>query len=493
MVASMDGLKVLEVVKKINPWFKTGSVPAPLLETFRRREFSFLERDLSKLDMATLIIGARRVGKSVLMYQLIDKLLKSGIEGKRILFIQGDNPLLNEYATTNLIRSILDLYQKHIIDQSLESLTEIIYVFIDEAQNLSHWEAELKSIIDQKLKIKFVITGSSSFELRRGAQNPLTGRVSIQSIFPLSFSDYARYQLPESDQAGFMEQVREMSADFQIALRDGNLPKIYEIVCVASTLVTPYKLRESFDSYLFYGGFPWVVANKANNDHTRYLRDLLTTTISKDIMTQVEIREPQSFERLMVNLCFMAGQSIKYKSLAETLGIDERSVTKYIDYYVESHWAFISSPYVFHTKPDSVKTEKKVYVIDSGVINTLSFKDEHEFKTDKTHQGHVIENVLHNHLLAYRQLIVGSFQNSVPFWIESSTGKEIDFIYEITGGVVPIEVKQKVSYDGSDLSTLQQFLIKRSSTKLAILTTQDLIKVEEKIALIPNLLLLLLF
>ncbi len=107
----MDGLKVLEIIKKINPWFKTNQVPSSLLEPFKRREFYTLEQDIIRLDMATLIIGARRVGKSVLMYQLIDSLLKKGIDGKRILFIQGDNPILTEYAVSgNLIDYVLEVY-----------------------------------------------------------------------------------------------------------------------------------------------------------------------------------------------------------------------------------------------------------------------------------------------------------------------------------------------------------------------------------------------
>ncbi|MDP3983295.1 MAG: hypothetical protein Q8Q65_04460, partial [bacterium] len=76
----MDGLRVLEVIKKINPWLKDNRVPPAQLEPFRRREFHLLEKDLDRLDMMTLIIGARRVGKSVLMYQLIDSLLKKDIE-----------------------------------------------------------------------------------------------------------------------------------------------------------------------------------------------------------------------------------------------------------------------------------------------------------------------------------------------------------------------------------------------------------------------------
>jgi len=489
----MDGLKVLEIIKKINPWFKTNQVPSSLLEPFKRREFYTLERDIIRLDMATLIIGARRVGKSVLMYQLIDSLLKKGIDGKRVLFIQGDNPILTEYAVSgNLIDYILELYQKYIIDKSFDELKEIIYIFIDEAQNLSAWETEVKAIIDQKFKIKFIITGSSSFELRRGAQNPLTGRVIIQPIFPFSFADYARYFIKREEQIKFETTINEISTQFKAALMNGDLNETLKLAKNAQVLIDKYNLKVKFENYLFFGGFPWVVANITSHDHAKYLRDLLTTTISKDIMTQVEIRDAQSFERLMVNLCFMAGTIIKYKYFADTLGIDERSVIKYIDYYIDSHWAFISSPYVFHNKPDSVKTEKKIYIIDSGVINTLSFKDESDFKTDRTHKGHVLENVIHNHLLAFKQLAIGTFQSFVPFWIESETGKEIDFIFEVKGGVIPIEVKQKISHDGSDSDILKDFLNKRVSAKFGILTTEETLEVNDRILSLPSLLLILL-
>lgn len=488
----MDGLRILEIIKKINPWFKDNLVPPSQLEPFRRREFSTLEKDISKLDMATLIIGARRVGKSVLMYQLIDKLLKEGIDGKRILFIQGDNTILTEFAATgNLINYILDLYQKHIIEKPFSELEETVYIFIDEAQNLSAWEQEIKTIIDQKYKIKFIVTGSSSFELRRGSQNPLTGRISIQPIFPFSFADYVRYHIPQENQSEFGLKLTELSDSFKDSLMNGNINESLKAASDAQSLIASFNVKKRFETYLIFGGFPRVISHK-DYDYGRYLRDLLTTTISKDIMTQVEIRDAQSFERLMVNLCLMTGTVIRYKALADLLGIDERSVAKYIDYYVESHWAFISSPYVFHNKPDSVSSEKKIFVIDNGVINTLTFKDEADFKTDRTHRGHVLENTIHNHLLAFKQSVVGTFQSYIPFWIESETNKEIDFIFEVKGGVLPIEVKQKISYDGSDLETLNNFMAKRSSGKFGILTTEETLEINGKILLIPYLLLTLL-
>lgn len=490
---NMDGLQILDIIKKINPWFKTGKVPESKLEPFVRREFSILENDLDRLDMATLLIGARRVGKSVLMYQLIDKLLKSGVESNRILFIQGDIPILNEFALKgNLISFLLELYQKHILDMPFEETTSTIYILIDEAQNIPKWETEIKALIDQKYKIKFIITGSSSFELRRGAQNPLTGRVSIHSISPFSFADFYRYLLPDSKKQEFSDKLGTLSTQFKTELMIGSPESVFAVATEASKFINRLDLDKKFDKYLFLGGFPWVIFNNNSTDHSKYLRDLLTTTISKDIMSQVGIREPQSFERLMVNLCLMAGSLIKLKTLADVLGIDERSVAKYIDYYTDSHWAFVSSPYVFRAKPDSIKTEKKVYVIDSGIINTLSFKDERELASDRTYRGHIVENVIHNHLLSFKQLTMGTFQSSIPFWIESDTSKEIDFILEVKSGIIPIEVKQKISYDGSDSVAVKEFLEKRTKGKFGIITSQDTLQLDGNILVIPHPLLVLL-
>jgi len=488
----MDGLQVLDVVKKINPWLKNGKIPDAQLEPFKRREFHRLEKDLNKLDMMTLIIGARRVGKSVLMYQLINSLLQKGVNPKRILFIQGDNTLLTEYAVAgNLITFILDLYQKYILEKNFDDIIKPVYIFLDEAQSLKSWDREIKTIIDQKYKIKFIVTGSSSFELRRGSKNPLTGRVILQPISPFSFADYARYNINKNEKEGFESTIQSLSNKFRESLLKGDINSTFSIAGKAEKLVTKYGLSKKFENYLFYGGFPRIVANK-HEDHARYLRDLLTSTISKDILTHVEIRDPQAFERLMVNMCLMAGNIIKYKKFSDVLGVEERTVIKYIDYYVETHWAFVSSPYIFSSKLDSVSTDKKFYVIDSGVINTLAFKDINEFKLDRMHKGHVLENVIHNHLLAFKQETVGIFQSSIGFWIEKETSKEIDFVFEIKSGVLPIEVKLKISHDDSDGDALKVFLAKRSSAKFGILTTEDTLEVKKKLLLIPSLIFTLL-
>lgn len=488
----MDGLQILETIRKINPWFKTKVVPSSQLEEFKRREFSALEKDLNVVEMAMLVIGGRRVGKSVLMYQLIDKLLKAGTDSKKILFIQGDNPILNEFIRDGkVINLILEIYQKYILEAAFDEVSDRIYIFIDEAQNLPNWELEVKALIDLKYSIKFVVTGSSSRELRQGAQNPLTGRVNIHTITPFSFADFVRYNIRADLQIQFNKRLAPLAKKFKESLMSANIQDCYNQAKAIESILTEFLGKNRLEQYLLIGGFPWVIAHQTGDDIAKYLRDLLTTTISKDILTQVEIRDTQAFERLMVNLCIYAGKPVKYKNFADTLGLDERSVARYVDYYVESHWAFISSQFLFHKKIDSVKTDKKIYVIDSGVMNTLVFKDALDLKTDRQYRGQVLENVIHNHLLSFRQNLFGSFQNYIPFWSDEQSGREIDFILEIKNGVLPIEVKSKLSID-EDLSTLETFVKDHASAKFGIITSEDTLEIRNNILIIPYISLLLL-
>ncbi len=480
----MNELALLDTIQKINPWYLTRKVPEGYLEKFERRELPIVIKTLDKTDLATMIAGARRVGKSVLMYQVINYLIeRRSVNPQNIFFIQGDNPILIEnYGGKNFIYEIMHIYEKYFLRKNFSELIEVIYVFIDEAQNIPAWEREVKSLIDLKYKIKFIITGSSSSELKRGSTNPLTGRIDIQVLTPFSFSDYLMY---ESGDQNFQKIVQLASEEFKEALIKKSHVEAYS---AADKIVKSGKflsINKNFDNYLFYGGFPWVISNKKTIEVQKYLRDLMTTTISKDIMAQAQIREPQAFERLMVNLSLSASKVITYKGLADILGIDERSVSRYVDYYCESHWVSISSPFNFRKRPDSVKTAKKVFVIDPGIINTLAFKDQKDIKEDRQFRGQLIENVIYNHLLSFKYSYAGSFQSQIPFWIEDKTSKEIDFILEIRGRVLAVESKSKKIPDKDEIEILKYFMKDRTSVSFGIITTENSLEIREKLLLIP--------
>lgn len=485
-------IQLLDTIYRINPWFKTKSVPPRQLHPFKRKEFSILLNDLNSIDLATLIIGGRRVGKSVLMYQMIDYLLNKGVNPLNILFIQGDNPILREiHDEKKIITDVLDLYQDYILRKKFQELEDDkVYIFIDEAQSLIKWDEYLKAVIDLKYNIKFIVTGSSSFTLRKGAQNPLTGRVNVHIIPPFSFVDFVTFKINGNRKDELKQKLSPLTRAFQDTLLNKDESKtLFTLAEKAELIIKNYNLKTIFDEYLLKGGFPKVVAGEEENDFGKYLRDLLTTTISQDISTS--IRDAQAFERLMVILCLTIGSPISYKGLAEKLGVDERSASKYIDHYIETHWAYLSSQFSFHRRADSVKTDKKIYIIDPGVINTLAFKDETDIEQDTQFRGHLVENVVHNHLFFLKQTS-GIFQNFIPFWVDGETRREIDFIFEVKKGVIPIEVKTIDSVSEEKMTTIVNFLKEKKSAKFGIITTESVLKFENNILFIPYRALLLL-
>ncbi|MBF8280984.1 MAG: hypothetical protein HW383_757, partial [Candidatus Magasanikbacteria bacterium] len=234
-----------------------------------------------------------------------------------------------------------------------------IYIFIDEAHNLENWQLEIKTLIDLKYKIKFFVTGSSSSELRRGSQSPLVGRVNIEILPPFTFSDYVRYSL-EKNKKDITQEILSNSSAFKTSFIKGNLNGMFSDCnnLLGYLGKNNINVNDLFNKYLVTGGFPYTLSLKSEQ-RNRYLRDLLSMTLSKDILSKAEIRDPQAFERLMVNICLNIASKIDFGQLAEKIGIDERSIIKYIDYYIESHWINNSPEYSFTNKQQSIKSDKK--------------------------------------------------------------------------------------------------------------------------------------
>jgi hypothetical protein len=123
--------EIVRVLYTHNPWWQTGKVPRQLAPDFKRRDFYLLKEQMETKEI-TGIVGARRVGKTTLMYQLIEDLLES-IPPKKILYVKVDDPYLS--PTIESLRNIFDIYAINILSEPLET-TELIYVMLDEIQSV---------------------------------------------------------------------------------------------------------------------------------------------------------------------------------------------------------------------------------------------------------------------------------------------------------------------------------------------------------------------
>ncbi|MGB9905742.1 MAG: ATP-binding protein, partial [Desulfotomaculales bacterium] len=148
--------QVLKVLLGFNPWWVSGTVPGELNKPVKRVAFAEIKRALlhPRLRRIVFLSGARRVGKTTLMYQIIDELLRSKIPPKRIFYLSLDHPVLKFFSLDEL----REIYLNNIVGIGDEKL----FLFIDEIQYAKDWDAWLKVFYDQNPHYRIMVTGSAT-------------------------------------------------------------------------------------------------------------------------------------------------------------------------------------------------------------------------------------------------------------------------------------------------------------------------------------------
>ena len=129
-----------------------------------------------------ILSGARRVGKTTLLYQMIEELLKGGVDAKKILYLSHDHPLLKFCAMDEM----MSIFETNV------SPEDEAYLFFDEIQYAKDWEMWLKVFYDTKPGWRIAATGSASPVLMQRASESGVGRWSVIPVPTLSFYGIAR-------------------------------------------------------------------------------------------------------------------------------------------------------------------------------------------------------------------------------------------------------------------------------------------------------------
>jgi predicted AAA+ superfamily ATPase len=171
-------MRLEDLLILLNEWWRTKSVSSDRLKEYKRDVFEEL---VGLLNYRQIIIlsGLRRVGKSTLMFQLIDYILKN-VSPERILYFSYDEKIED-------IVSILNSFQKI---TGTDWKKSDIFVFLDEIQKLRDWGAKIKIIYDNFPRIKFIVSGSASMKMEKEALDNLAGRYFIVDVAPLSIKEY---------------------------------------------------------------------------------------------------------------------------------------------------------------------------------------------------------------------------------------------------------------------------------------------------------------
>ena len=469
----MEDTELLRILYTQNPWWEGKQVQVP---SKRRRDFYILEKALADRQI-TAIIGPRRVGKSVLMQQLIGSLLSTGISARNILFAQLDEPLF-ETERGLIINRMLETYSKLILGKGLDELAEKVYVFLDEIQHVDKWSETLKSYYDRNYKIKFVVSGSSSAGITRGSSESLAGRISLNLVMTLKFIDFLKFKGidGESDDVSLKSRqtLKEAIEKKEPAIFFNSLKKQY-----AAVVGRQQKVETALSEYLVKGGYIELVEQEDYAKCLQYLRDLLQLVIYKDIVKVFGIRNPKNMEDLLLYLSNHSAERFSESSLARKLRMKEDTVSEYLE-YLEEVFLISTCRLYASNRAKQLRNPRKVFIYDSGIRNMLNGTYSPTALADSTDVGHIAETVAHNHLLRLA-FFFDTYNSQCFYW---KNGTEIDNVIVYGKGVIPVEVKYQNEIKSDDVKGCLGF-IKEYSSPFGIVITKNKLALKDKLVYIP--------
>lgn len=310
------------------------------------------------------IVGPRRVGKSSVMKLLINKLKTQG----NSLYINFEDPYFLDHNSPRVIEEIIETYKEYF-------QSKLKYLFFDEVQNVISWEKAVRKLRDSG-QYKIFLSGSSSKLLSSEFASLLTGRHITYKLLPLSFEEYLLF-------IGVKTQGKK-----DIILRSMALGK-------------------HFTDYLQTGGFPAEVISRNQELLKQYYMDI----VQSDIIRRYEVREKGVLERMGIYLLTNSAKTISLASLRQTYEISHEVVSNYLEYFKEAFLIFEVPQFAYSLKTQQ-KALKKIYAIDTGLANAVSFR----FSQDS---GRVLETCVFLELKR---------RGSEIYYYKTDNGREVDFL-----------------------------------------------------------------
>ncbi|HJH30145.1 MAG TPA: ATP-binding protein [Methanosarcinaceae archaeon] len=453
---------------EVNEWWMSGSVDPIFLKEYQRDELQQLIELLDQ-ERITAVIGPRRVGKTTLMYQLIDHLLRSGTKKEHVLFISMDDPLVK--MMDDPLKTIIDEYLEKVIKKPIREV-EKLYVFIDEIHSLPDWTLWLKRYYDLKYNIKFIVTSSSATHLLKHSKESLVGRITELKVMPLNFRDFIKFK----GRGDLLELYSEKDI-FNLDVKD----TIFELTKFQNELVL------YFNEYILCGGYPeYHSAKDIRTWQNLLISDVVEKTIYRDIATLYKVKNPQYLENILTYIAQNNCQTTSHNRIAQALSISTDTVINMV-YYLESTY-FIGSLSLFSKNVKKrIRSNRKLFVIDSGLCNALlktrSIKDENI--------GLLVESVVNSNMLALKESGQPIYVRDISYFTDKQK-HEVDIVLNIGGKIVPLEVKYQNNIYDHDFKNLRYFM-NAQDLGFGVIVTKNLFEMKRDILCIPAWIFLLIF
>jgi len=355
-----------------------------------RKEEEFFEWES---NMAQVVIGVRRSGKSTLCHKVLREL------GVKYGYVDFDDDRLAGLKIEDLNTVLSCVYQLY--------GTDVQYLLLDEIQDVEGWYLFVNRLLRQTMHV--VLTGSNAKLLSGELATHLTGRYNEIRLYPFSFAEWCDYH--EVDTKGLTTRAE---AERKIAL----------------------------NTYLQEGGLPELKRLKSERTKRVYAEGLIDTIVRKDIAVRYRIKNVEGLRRMAHHLINNICQTIDYEQLTEIGDVkSENTARKYVSYLAQAF--LIQKVQKFSFKSRERICNEKAYVVDTGLIANR------ENNLLGENVGWKLENAVYIELK--RRYV--SQAEDVYYYQRDSKSKEVDFVVCRQGRVIELI---QVSYSLADEKTFKR-------------------------------------
>lgn len=424
--------ELIAILAQFNPWWRGEAITD--LPTWQRAAFHELFEWVSTppAPRAVLLSGARQIGKTTLMLQAVDSLLKQGVPAANIVYATFDHPILKLAG----IDAVLEAWRER--EPRVDGNE---YLFLDEAQFIRDWGTWVKHQVDFAKYRRIAFTGSA-MPLIETDQESGVGRWHTIRLTTLSFYEYLQIKKLSLPELPKLKSLRE--------LFDWAPPDFYR----ATESAAPYVGH--FHEYLVRGGFPQTAQVESITQAQRLLReDIIDKVLKRDMTALFGVRRVLDLEHTFLYLCMHDGGLLDMSDLCANLEVKRPTAQNFIELLQTAHLIYRLPPYGYGK--DVLRARFKIYLADAAIAPAVMLKGK-AILEDPAALGVATETAVFKHLFAryYAQNV------RFTYW-RGKKDREVDLVAEVGGQLIPFEVKYRAQHTGlRDLKGLLELCQQKS-------------------------------
>ena len=430
--------RIRALIRDFNPQWEEKEIVLP---RYKRHMFSEIEKYMKTRQILALV-GLRRVGKTILMKQIMYELKK--IKENTLYFMFDDIMAQNP----DILEDIIDFYLKTIAGEGRK------YIFLDEIQKVPYWQDILKRFYDMREDIKFIVSGSASLRIKKSKES-LAGRIFDFYLPILTFREFLELNGIKIEKTGIdgLKEVYEDNAHKKVVL------------------------EKLFLEYIFKGAFPEIAKEEDEDIIKNYIKSsVVEKIIFEDIQEAFAIRRKDILFSILEYCGRETSNLLDITKLAGVINTNYQIVRSYLFYLKHS---FLLDIVYNHSKSvaKQLRKNKKVHIAHPSITMAMM-----GYKRDILFAPEIISKYVETAVFQH----VRCLSDRISFW-RTPQKEEVDMMVDLNG-LLPIEVKYQSQITRSDIKHLMKCM-DMFKLKKGLIITKDMFESKQinelKILFIP--------